>query len=98
MLFITKLNTNLPIIKRGNAGMITVNKNSYTDTVISFSGFSTPPAVLAYFESGSTGYGMGSLFCVVNNVTKTGATIRVYSADGTSDKRTPTLFWIAIGY
>lgn len=80
----------------GSTGAYSVSAGSYADKTITFTKtFSSPPRVIACFQTSSTAGGFGGCTLGVASVTTTGATIRVYNSDTAT--RMPNVYWIAIG-
>lgn len=86
------LNSKIPITRYGRTGSITVAAGSYTDTGITYSGFSSTPQVFLTFYAGSqnTKY----LGLAYFNDSATGCTIRVTNSGTTG--YTVLVNWLAI--
>lgn len=85
-----------PAIEMGTITGSSISANRTADYTVTFTEpFSSPPVVVACFQSTSTAGYFGRCTVGVVSTTATGCTIRVFNGD--SSARGPNINWIAIG-
>lgn len=85
----------IPTVDGGHESMGSINTNSYADKSITFhQTFASAPNVTACLSTTGTAGNIGNVSVAVNNISKTGCTVRVFNNRGSS--LSPAIEWVAV--